>query len=101
MGDPADLKGTVQGTMIELIPTDLKRSRKALAGIPGILETNFFGDGLHVRLSSEQLIDTVRTRLEEEAIEVLSLRRISPSMEDAFLSLIPRNSVAGPRLEAD
>lgn len=90
LGNPRELKGLVKGFMVELVSSDLAASRRALAEIPEVLDFNVFGDGLHVRLSEEQGIEAIRDRFHEQGLRISSLRSIVPSMEDAFLSLIPR-----------
>ncbi len=93
LGAPHSLKGLVEGTMFELVPSDLAKSRATLSDLSTILDANIFGDALHVRVREEQQIEIVRKALEAQHIDVLSLKAISPSMEDAFLSLIPRRRV--------
>lgn len=95
LGRPKELKALVEGITMELVPSDSAKAKDLLSGDPGILDVNLFGDGLHVRLSKERSIDSLRHRLQDEGIEIYSLKRISPSMEDAFLSLIPKNKAAG------
>jgi len=90
LGNPRELKGLVKGFMVELVSSDLAASRRALAEIPEVLDFNVFGDGLHVRLSEEQGIEAIRDRFHEQGLRISSLRSIVPSMDDAFLSLIPR-----------
>jgi ABC-2 type transport system ATP-binding protein len=90
LGNPRELKGLVKGFMVELVSSDLAASRRALAEIPEVLDFNVFGDGLHVRLSEEQGIEAIRDRFHEQGLRISSLRSIVPSMEDAFLSLTPR-----------
>lgn len=90
LGNPKELKGLVKGIMVMLVPSNLTASRQVLAQIPQVLDFNVFGDGLHVRLRDEQGIEAIRKRFHEEGLQISSLRSIVPSMEDAFLSLIPR-----------
>jgi len=91
LGEPQKLKALVQGVMMELIPSDIPGSRALLSEMPGILDANVFGEGLHVRLRDASVADEVRRRLEDGGVEVVSFKRILPAMEDAFLSLIPRD----------
>ncbi len=97
LGTPQALKELVQGVMFEIIPSSLAGCRKVLARLPFVLDANIFGDGLHVRVSDEQQMDMVRGALNGENIDISSLRRISPSMEDAFLSLIHRRRATHQR----
>jgi ABC-2 type transport system ATP-binding protein len=95
MGEPQALKSMVTGVMLELVASRLNRSRELLTGLKGILDINVFGDALHVRVGEQATESAVREILETNGIEIHSLRRIAPAMEDAFLSLIPRDRTAG------
>lgn len=94
MGEPKALKSMVTGIMLELVASDLNRTRELLSGQPGIFDINLFGDALHVRVREQAIEADVRAVLEKASIKVSSLRRIVPAMEDAFLSLIPRDQMA-------
>lgn len=91
LGEPQLLKSMVKGITLELIPSDPGKCRLALRGFPGLLDVNIFGDGLHLRISDQSTADAIVKLLQAEGIEIHSVRRIAPSMEDAFLYLIPRD----------
>lgn len=95
LGRPKELKGLVEGITMELVPSDAARAKDLLSSYPEILDVNLFGDRLHLRLSKEMSTDSLRGKLQEQGIEIYSLKRIAPSMEDAFLSLIPKEKIAG------
>ncbi len=90
LGEPRALKAMLKGITMELIPSDPARARILLRNMPGLLDANVFGGGLHVRIAEEATADAISKRLAAEGIEISSFRRIAPSMEDAFLYLIPR-----------
>ena len=90
MGAPHSLRTLVEGEMFELVPSDLAGARAALSRLPIILDANVFGGSLHVRVSEKLQAEVIRKTLETEGIEIHSLKAIDPSMEDVFLSLIPR-----------
>lgn len=92
VGTPAYLKSLVQGVMMDLAPSDVAAARKCLALGDGILDVNVFGDTLHIRLKDKSLEDAIRGTLANYGVDILSSRWITPSMEDAFLSLIPRDT---------
>jgi len=93
-GTPHQIKNLVQGVIVELVTSDVRLSRTRLADMPGILGVNAFGEGLHVRLAGEPDRAAMRETLESAGITIRSMKRISPSIEDAFLSLIPRDEIA-------
>lgn len=94
LGEPRALKGMVSGLMMELVCSGLNRAKEVLLRVPEVIDANVFGDALHVRVKDEQYADVVRETLQREGMKIDSLRRITPAMEDAFLSLIPKNDVS-------
>ena len=94
LGTPQDLKDLVEGVIFELVSSDIAQAREVLDGTPGVLEVNVFGDGLHVRGSDASISDGMMERLTRNGIEVHSLTRIDPEMEDAFLSLVRREKAS-------
>jgi ABC-2 type transport system ATP-binding protein len=73
---------------IELI-VEHKRARKLLEKLPGLKNIYPFGETLHLIFESgkggEEII---KESLEKQGIQIRSLKRITPSFEDAFLALI-------------
>ncbi len=91
VGSPVYLKSIVEGVMMELVPSNIPEAKRALVIGNGLLDVNVFGDALHIRLTDEDQEGFVREILKSSGVEVVSARWIPPSMEDAFLSLIPRS----------
>lgn len=91
VGSPVYLKSIVEGVMMELVPSNIPEAKRALVIGNGLLDVNVFGDALHIRLTDEGQEGFVREILKSSGVEVVSARWIPPSMEDAFLSLIPRS----------
>jgi len=89
-GQPQRLKALVEGVMMELVPSDMARARALLSDMPDLLDVNVFGDALHIRLKEEGHAEAVRARLVGAGLEVRSMKRVAPAMEDVFLSLIPK-----------
>jgi ABC-2 type transport system ATP-binding protein len=86
--EPATIKAMMKGAFFELIASDTPRAREVLLNAPGVIDLNLFGEGLHIRLEDSSYESSVRQLLQANGTEILSLRSISPAMEDAFLSLI-------------
>jgi len=86
---PERIKGMVEGELLELRPANLRAAERVIAGLPGVLEVQTYGDLLHV------FVDDVTRRqpqleaaLASEKVGVASLRQTRPRMEEAFISLI-------------
>lgn len=87
-GSPSAIRDLVKGVFFDLASSDNSLARSILAQMPEVLDLNLFGEGLHIGLQADRDSSLIRKRLETHGIEIYSLRRISPGMEDAFLSLI-------------
>ncbi len=86
---PQALKRGLSGEMVEVIADSPRRGREALAALPEVLEVQMFGERLHARLrEGERGEARLRGALAEAGIEVISLRRIAPGLEDVFISTL-------------
>jgi ABC-2 type transport system ATP-binding protein len=92
-GTPASIKGMVGGEMLEIRTTDLCGAQKVLAGLPGVLETQTYGDQLHVLVDSAPLrAAMVRQSLLATGLTPVDVFVSEPRMEEAFVSLIRRQA---------
>jgi len=86
---PDRIKGLVAGELLELRTSDLRRAEEMLGALEGVLETQAYGDLLHVFVDSvAQRQDSLRRTLAAAGIEVIGLRQTRPRMEQAFISLV-------------
>jgi ABC-2 type transport system ATP-binding protein len=88
--EPSRIKSKVEGVMLEIITSDPRKTREKIAALDDVIDANVFGEGLHVRVKSEEAAESFEKTIEREDIELISKKRIAPSIEDAFLSLIPK-----------
>ena len=59
--------------------------------LPGVLEVQTYGEALHLLVDPAHLrIPEIGSRLEQQGVGYRSIRRASPRMEEAFISLIRR-----------
>ncbi len=87
--EPAAIKGMVEGELLELRPTNLRRAEPIVAALPGVLEVQTYGDQLHVFVDDAgQRTPEVQQALEHADIGYAGLRHAKPRMEEAFISLI-------------
>lgn len=87
-GTPKHLKSTVNGIVLEIVPSDVKVAKSILTKDNKILDVNVFGDSLHVRVGKESDQNHVIQIMDNANIGIKSFRRVDPSMEDVFLSVI-------------
>jgi ABC-2 type transport system ATP-binding protein len=86
---PGQIKGLVEGDLVELRPDRLREARRMIQDLPGVLEVQTYGDLLHVFVDdAAQRVSTIREALDGAAIAVQGLRQTRPRMEEAFISLI-------------
>jgi ABC-2 type transport system ATP-binding protein len=90
-GPPRDLKTSLPETILAVYPDRLGEALEIIRGLPEVGEAAVFGDGLHVAtLQPEEAEAALRQALTEAGISVPRLDRVTPSLEDAFISLIQR-----------
>jgi ABC-2 type transport system ATP-binding protein len=92
MGTPQDLKSRMtQAEILDLqcpAPQDVMDELEAL---PGVQEIALFGAGLHLVVKdAERARRAIQETLDQRGVAIQSLERISPSLEDVFVSLIER-----------
>jgi ABC-2 type transport system ATP-binding protein len=92
-GSPARIKQIMKGTVLEIVCTDIRRASARVKASPALREVQLFGDRLNVvtddAVRGEQ---EVRQALADARIEILSLRVVPPTLENAFISLIRNES---------
>jgi len=90
-GHPRDLKESLPETILAVYPERLGEALEAARGLPQVAEAAVFGDGLHVAaLKPEEAEAALRRAFDLAGIAIRRLSRITPSLEDAFISLIQR-----------
>jgi ABC-2 type transport system ATP-binding protein len=96
LGSPAELKTLLgEGTLLNLVTSDLLPSMTVLENRKGILDIAVFGGGLHVKVdSAKAAMDEIRTTLASAGIQIHTLEPITPSMEDVFVGLIEKEEKA-------
>ena len=86
---PEGLKGRMRGALLELIATPQRPAKELLATLPQTLGVQVFGDRLHVWVeAADRDLPALRAALEEKGIALASARRIEPSLEDVFVSVV-------------
>jgi len=72
------------------------KAREILRNLPGVRSVGIFGDRIHAVLEDDEKTRLrVESLLQESGLEILSMKRISPSLEDVFVTTIPVGNVGG------
>jgi ABC-2 type transport system ATP-binding protein len=89
LGTPSELKqNSMKGELLLVECAPLGPAVDALQQEPGILDAAVFGNALHLVVAdAAQSIPKVRQYLREKGIEVQSVEKIRPSLEDVFVSV--------------
>jgi len=82
---PAALQATVRGATFEIVAAPPRRALEIARGHTGARQVQLFGDRLHVQVDEDAAAERVAARLRIEGIEVASVRRIVPTLEDVFI----------------
>jgi len=89
LDDPKQLKTTSGREVFEVKVKNPRQWRESLEELPGLLEVEIFGDKLHLSFPKGGMEETALKELlarPEGVVE--SIRKIVPSLEDLFISLV-------------
>ena len=87
-GPPAQLKAWVGREILELRAEPRRAAMLVARGVAELEDVRMFGELLHLVTADREAAEAATRRaMEAQGIRVESLRRIEPSMEDAFMSL--------------
>jgi ABC-2 type transport system ATP-binding protein len=78
------------GTIVEVSCSHPAQAMAKLERVPGVSEVALFGNGLHVVLSETGVASTLNESLTAAGCENVTIRAISPSLEDVFIRVIAR-----------
>jgi ABC-2 type transport system ATP-binding protein len=86
-GTPQDLKDHLRGDVIEIVCSKRSDARRVLRAEPLVRSIEIFGDALHALVASAaEAMPQIQRRLDAEHIDGVRLRKIPPSLEDAFVA---------------
>ena len=88
-GRPEDLRSQFRGAILEVFSDQRFTAKEILAANPLVADVNLFGEGLHITVQGD--VDAAESEaknaLAAKNIEVKSIRRVEPSIEDVFFQL--------------
>ncbi len=92
-GTPTQIKAMIPGHVIEFTPSIFPPAQKAVTGMDGVLEVQTYGDKLHVFVDDvPRRKAQIEAALASEGITHDDLREIEVRMEEAFISLVQRQT---------
>ncbi len=93
---PEGMKSAMVGEILEIVCDRVRDAAAILKAVPGAPEVQAFGDRIHVidsHASSREA--ALRRTLERGGIRVTGVRRIEPSLENVFISLLTHPGSSG------
>jgi ABC-2 type transport system ATP-binding protein len=88
---PDRIKSLMAGDLVEIPVADAWRARRLLAAVPQAKGVTLFGRRLHVAVDDmNRDLPAVLSALEGEGLQPHDPRRVIPSLEDVFISMIER-----------
>ncbi len=92
---PANIKKAMTGDLLELTPSDFISAKELVTSLAGIRELQTYGDKLHIFVddASRRKL-AIAAALDECGIGHDEIRQIEVRMEEAFISLIRRQTQA-------
>jgi ABC-2 type transport system ATP-binding protein len=95
-GAPDEVKKMIRGAIIEIRSSDPRGAAALLKERLGAGAVGLFGDKVHVTTEEpEETIAGAGAILKEGGFEVSAIRRIEPSLEDVFVSVVAREEGGG------
>jgi ABC-2 type transport system ATP-binding protein len=91
LGAPKELKASLPHQIIAVYPDRLGEALAVIRTLPQVEEAAVFGAGLHLTATSLEEAETaVQAALTAQGIGIRRLYRVSPTLEDAFISVVTR-----------
>ena len=93
-GTPSELRGTLNGRILELRGEPIALLRKIAHQDKDVEDVQAFGDRLHVRVGknkAEVVLSRLKSTIRSEGGEVTDLRSVSAGLEDVFIALSENN----------
>lgn len=96
---PSHIQSLIKKDIFEIKPSDPQSARAMIKRLSFVEEAEAFGDVIHL-IPRGDVTDpaALQQKLRDEGVEVPSIRKIEPRLEDAFVMLIKRQGTAGPIL---
>jgi len=89
---PLELRGLAQGRLFRLTVSDRQEALRRLRERPDVTHPNIHGPSVHFGLKKGSEPEQVAAALIEAGLTVFELRSAAPSLEDAYLALLSRET---------
>lgn len=87
---PKNIKNALGAPMVEITTQSARAGERLMRDAPGVLKVTAYGDRLHVALDSMDRLADALAVMRVNNLPVTGTRKIAPSLEDMFISLVER-----------
>jgi ABC-2 type transport system ATP-binding protein len=86
---PRNIRGKLEGEIIEIRPEDWQKALKTVAGLHGVREVQTYGESIHLLVDSgKRRLPEIEHAMKDARLAYRSIRIAPARMEEAFISLI-------------
>ncbi|MBS1253572.1 MAG: putative multidrug ABC transporter ATP-binding protein YbhF [Anaerolineales bacterium] len=94
-GTPREIARRVPGQLLDCRPSNFERAKSLADGLPGVLEIQTLGDRLRLFVDdAASRVPEIREAMARHGVTTGELRVVQPGMEEAFISLVQRQTGA-------
>jgi ABC-2 type transport system ATP-binding protein len=86
--EPERIKESLHVPMIEISSADARRALDIATKVEGVQSVTIYGDRLHIALEGWRRTEPIVDELRSKGIEIGGVRKIVPSLEDVFISMV-------------
>jgi len=91
VGSPEEIRGLMKEELWEIRCSERRKAQELLRSAEGVRRAGVFGDKIHAAFENGEKTKEVTERLlRESGLEKISVRRITPSLEDIFITTIKK-----------
>ncbi len=91
---PKNIRGKLEGEVIELRPEDWQKALKTVAGLKGVREVQTYGESIHLLVDSgKRRLPEIERAMKASKLPYRSIRIAPARMEEAFISVIRKMEV--------
>ena len=86
--DPMNIKGSFAQPVIEMWCSSVGAAAQKAGTVAGVGKVTVYGNRLHMVVDDMKIAENVASVLSAAGVEVMDYRRILPSLEDIFISMV-------------
>jgi hypothetical protein len=81
--------------MVEIWCDNPRLAAQSVKGTGGVSRINVYGDRLHIMIDDDTAIAGIIAMMKEAKLGVKDYRRVLPSIEDVFISMVESKGTSG------